>query len=241
MKQAAFGLFFVFFPFAIELVVDMYNLPFGLYAMIACIILGYGLIVTSDPFYKYIWVYKGVKRRIMVVLITGVVTGLLGSLGAYFFTENAKNVTQTAETSSKNPLPTIIQQAPSYGNLKGRAISLSDEIMEDHLHIHGWKRPSGKGLIGNMPTTGEEVTKLTKSRSSYFRFRFYENVLDIRNEFSQLHLRDERLDDFFKYQGMIEDAKKQLSAVGKQMNVPVLPQQIEEVAERLKVLAHHIK
>jgi hypothetical protein len=57
-----------------------------------------------------------------------------------------------------------------------------------------------------------------------------------------LHLRDDRLDDFFKFQGMIEQANRQMAAAspGREIDAPILPQEIEEVAERLKVLANQI-
>ncbi len=65
----------------------------------------------------------------------------------------------------------------------------------------------------------------------------------MRNEFAQLHIRDQRLDDFFRYQGMIEDANEQLAVMQPPRNIdfPILPQQIEQVAERLRVLADEIK
>jgi|SRR6266404_481506 len=151
----------------------------------------------------------------------------------------------TAPTEKQQP-PVFIETAPTFGNLGDRAIALSDEIMQD-LYWHGWKnwgnRPGQQTPpVQQMPTKPEEIQAWTRSRSSYFRFRFFERILDIRNEFAQLHLRDERLDDFFKYQGMIEQANRQMAAAspGREIDAPMLPQQIEEVAERLKVLANQI-
>jgi hypothetical protein len=146
----------------------------------------------------------------------------------------------------KQQPPTIVQTAPTFGNLGDRAIALSDDIMQD-LYRYGWKnwgnRSGQQGpSVPKMPSSPEETQRWTSSRSHYFRFRFFEKVLDIRNEFAQLHLRDERLDDFFKYQGMIEQANRQMAAAnpGHEIDVPILPQQIEEVAERLKILANQI-
>ncbi len=150
-------------------------------------------------------------------------------------------------TKPSTPTPVIIQTAPTFGNIKERAVALSQEIMSD-LYRNGW--PPGPGqqispgfVIQQMPTTGNELSRWIKNRSGYFRWRFFERVLDIRNEFAQLHLRDERLDDFFKYQGMIEQANKQMAAIDpqRQIDTPLLPQQVEEVAERLRVLAEQIK
>jgi len=93
------------------------------------------------------------------------------------------------------------------GNLKQRAIDLSEDIMED-LYMHGWKQYSEEdrkkmGGMNLMPNDPESASKWTESRSGYFRWKFIKQALEIRNEFAQLHLRDQRLDDFFKYQGMI--------------------------------------
>jgi hypothetical protein len=145
----------------------------------------------------------------------------------------------TAPTEKQQP-PVFIETAPTFGNLGDRAIALSDEILQD-LYWHGWKnwsnRPGQQTLpVQQMPSKPEEIQAWTRSRSSYFRFRFFERVLDTRNEFAQLHLRDERLDDFFKFQGVIEQANRQLAAAspGREIDAPILPQQIEEVAERLR-------
>lgn len=145
--------------------------------------------------------------------------------------------------------PTIIETAPVFGNLHDRATALSDEIMED-LYMHGWKNGGGKsggqGLPRGMqmPTDAAGIQNWTRSRAAYFRFRFFERVLDLRNEFAQLHLRDQRLDDFFKYQGMVEEANRQMVAAGNAgaaNNVGLLlPQEIEDVAEQLKILAKQL-
>lgn len=154
-------------------------------------------------------------------------------------------VEPSAPTQKEQP-PVIIETAATFGNLADRAISVSDEIMQD-LYLHGWKnwanRPGQQTLaVQQMPNKPDEIEAWTRSRSGYFRFRFFERVLEIRNEFAQLHLRDQRLDDFFKYQGMIEQANRQMAAAnpGREIDSPILPQTIEEVAERLKVLANQI-
>jgi hypothetical protein len=154
---------------------------------------------------------------------------------------NGRPSTETQQPTQ----PLIIQTGPTFGNLADRANALSDQIMED-LYLHGWYRRDRsrqeRVLVQQMPTKPEEREQWVRSRSSYFRFRFFEQVLDLRNEFAQLHLRDERLDDFFKYQGMIEQANRQMALVnaGHNIDAPILPQQIEEVAERLKILANQI-
>jgi len=65
-----------------------------------------------------------------------------------------------------------------------------------------------------------------KIRSRHFRGYFFQRALDIKNEFAQLHIRDQELDDFFQYTGIADTL--------------ILPQTIESVAQRIKVLADKI-
>lgn len=170
----------------------------------------------------------------------------LQKYGKSWRVKNGHIVERLPEQNQQQPV--IIQTAPTFGNLKQRATALSQEITQD-LWMHGWSPPAGQQLppgfvIQPMPKGGrEEITQWTRSRSSYFRWKFFDRVLDMRNEFAQLHIRDQRLDDFFKYQGMIEQANRQLAAAQPQRQIDslVLPQEIEMVAERLKVLAEQLK
>jgi len=141
--------------------------------------------------------------------------------------------------------PSIVM-APSYGDLKERAIGLSQEIMND-LYLHGWPLPSGQRIDPSMlreqwPSSGAQYPAWIQRRSNYFRFRFYERVFDIRNEFSTLHFRDKRLDDFFKEQEATENINRQLLAAGqKTFDQPISPYTITDVAASLLVLANKIK
>jgi hypothetical protein len=151
-------------------------------------------------------------------------------------------------TPTPTPLvaPPVVIQLPSIGNLKQRAITLSQEIMED-LTMHGWRSYNHppNDLIPPMPTTqdGQQaIMEWMQNRSTEFRGRFFKRALDLRNEFSELHLRDESLDDFFMNQGVLEDAKKRMSGTGlNPLDFPIPTLEIEEVAERLQVLAGQIK
>ena len=147
-------------------------------------------------------------------------------------------------------VPPIVIQAPLVGNIKQRSIDLSNEIMED-LYRNGWpqrawsklQRTPEVSVISRTPTTAVDSKQWMKIRSSFFRWKFIKRILEIRNEFSQLHLRDQGLDDFFNYQGMIEDTNKQLSMTGQPQRIDnfILPQQIESVAESLVALAEQVK
>jgi hypothetical protein len=143
-----------------------------------------------------------------------------------------------------------IYQLPSLGNLKERTLALVDEIITD-LYIHGWDNPrlpleqqeklSNLHVFEEIPSNGDGVLQWARERSNYFKFRFFERALNIRNEFAQLHIRDQRLDDFFKHQGMIEAARRQLAPSGKTLRADILPQTIQEVAERLRFLTTEIE
>jgi hypothetical protein len=145
------------------------------------------------------------------------------------------------------PTRPAVQLAPTFGNLKERTLALSQEIMED-LSRHGWreKQPVDRRSPNfHMPdvTDIEGLQKWIQTRSIHFRFRFLNRVIDLRNEFSQLHLRDERLDRFIESEGMIEQANQMMRQqnLAGMRQIDILPQQIEEVAERLVVLANQIK
>ncbi len=149
-----------------------------------------------------------------------------------------KGETWRVSPTTKQQPPAIIQTAPTFGNLKERAIRLSQEIMED-LYVHGWPQhgwPPGSGqqfprelVFRQMPTKEPERGQWDLARTRVFRFMFLPKVLDIRNEFAQLHIRDNQLDDVVRY------------TEGRPENYIMLPQEIESVAERLKVMADQIK
>lgn len=164
-------------------------------------------------------------------------------------TPNVPSASEIAdEIAKKLPVPPKPQQvvSPSFGNIKERAIALSQEIMGD-LYRHGWPRHGGEQIpfepvIQQMPMKEPEMGMWTQERSEYFHMRFFDRVLDIRNEFIQLHIRDRDLDDFFKFEGMAEDANKQIAATQPgRKQILTSPMQIENVAERLRFLADQLK
>lgn len=154
------------------------------------------------------------------------------------------------ESESQKPQqqPVIIQTAPTFGNLKERAITLSQEIMED-LWINGWhsnpvahvQKPPGFIVFQQMPKSYEEQKQWVHSRSNYFHWKFFDRVLDMRNEYAQLHIRDQRLDDFLKHEGVIEDANTHMVVIPPPEVNFILPQDIEDVTERLRALADQLK
>jgi hypothetical protein len=122
----------------------------------------------------------------------------------------------------------VATQIPPVGNLKQRAIELSNEI-------------KNMPLAGRMPATRNEAEYWVHIRSTMFRLQFLQRVRDLRDEFSQLHLRDKRVDDLLRYEDMYEETRKQLSLVKYPYRPPDLwPQHIEDVVDALKQLASQL-
>ena len=99
--------------------------------------------------------------------------------------------------------PGPIQVLPAYGDLGERAIRLSLDIMGD-LHRNGWPlQPWEKAAPGYtvapMTLTGEPFTRWEQQRSMMFRFRFLKNVINIRDEFAQVHIHNEDVDSLVNY------------------------------------------
>jgi hypothetical protein len=155
-------------------------------------------------------------------------------------------VKRTATTPSPIPRPTITIQLPAMGNIKQRAINLSNEIMDD-LFRHGWRSidhepPPSYAYARPMPTDPTAFNTWMLTRSAHFEFRYLPKVIELRNEFSELHLRDDRLDAFLKYRAEQNDTDKIVAAVGgTNREHPILPMDIEMIAERLNALASQIK
>jgi hypothetical protein len=129
----------------------------------------------------------------------------------------------------QQPPQTIIQVAPTFGNLKERAMELSDEIMND-LYLHGWKEYERHGIVSeHWPTDSDKSYEWIVARSNVFRFKFLARVREIRDEFSALHLRNDRLED-----GLKEE---------REMPSPhyLNPSTIEGISDSLKALAAQIK
>jgi hypothetical protein len=119
-------------------------------------------------------------------------------------------------------LDEISAQRPSYGNLSARASDLAEEILGE-----------GKLAGAGMSTKPEDIENRARAHYMLFRFRFFGKVIDIRNDFAQILLKDDQLDE------LIEDER-----VLEKENNPkffFLPAQIQVVAERLKFLANEAK
>lgn len=109
------------------------------------------------------------------------------------------------------------------------------------LYRNGWRLPRDipsrlriiPQSIQPRPTTNEGWRTWNEARSVAFHFMFYQRVVDIRNEFAQLHMKDEQLDDYIKS----EEAMKQNPFDKTVWYTSTIPVKIESIAERLAVLA----
>ena len=130
--------------------------------------------------------------------------------------------------TNQSQLPTVIETAPNYGNLSDRATTLSNEIRQD------------LSFAPPMPplTKPDQVEQWRQSRSRHFMFMLFKSVVDIRDEFAQLHLRDQKLDQLIDEAQKMEEYSKRIMVINPKMQILVFaPTEIEEVAERLNVLA----
>ena len=155
---------------------------------------------------------------------------------------------KTPRSEPKNPTPsnkpsepapsTTIQTAPTYGNLKRRTIGLANEVMSD-LYSNGWPLPRGVEPwpgIRPMPTDPKERNLWVHYRSGTFRWKSFKRVVEIRDEFAQLHIHDEDLDQFIERE---QNCARDLGS-----NFPkwpdIFPMEIEQVAKWLVGLANQL-
>jgi len=165
-------------------------------------------------------------ESIVAALFSSGIIGALWAISMKWVNNGRDKALQLSEVK-KHGQDRIVVQLPPSGNLKQRAIALSYEIM---------------GILQQKPTSTEDYVSWAKSRSEHFKHRFMERIIEIRNEFSQLHIRDQDLDEILKYKGIQEDAKKRLASIPElqHIDLQILPWQIERLAERLAILADHL-
>jgi hypothetical protein len=137
----------------------------------------------------------------------------------------------------------IINQIQStHGNLKDRTIALYSSILEE-LHSRGWGDRE-QGIPGRIPKTQEEQDKWSMSLSSFFIWKFFNEVKNIRNEFYLLHIVDKNLEneiqmiEIIKLES-IEETNEKGKSSGKGHRV--LPQSIESIAFALKNMSDQLK
>jgi hypothetical protein len=154
-------------------------------------------------------------------------------------------------TAPNGPVPVIVPQQ-EYGNLKDRTAILAQRIMAD-LYFNGWPERRWLPQFGYpkihlpMPPPNTPLREdWIAARGAVFRAEYFKQALDIRNEFVQLHLRDNGLDQFFSDREKVQEEKQEMARSGLD-NTPqyrmldrLFPMQIEDVAVGLWNLAQRI-
>jgi len=79
-----------------------------------------------------------------------------------------------------------------------------------------------------MPKTANGQMDWAASRSHYFKSTFLPKLIPIRDEYAEMHLRNESLDDFLRI------------AQQSNVDIPVSPIQMEGVVKSLRELANQI-
>ena len=189
-------------------------------------------------------------REVKLIPLTMIICGILLIAGGIIYHLYDKKPQLTKISPIKQPsadeiAAQIIKKLPEKtqaGNLKQRAYDLSDEILWD-LYRHGW--PQSHKLrtekkwppyIGPMPETEKEgLSKWMKSRSGYFKFRFLQDVININNEFAEMHIKDPHLDSFLYPKSLI------IIGMDPKHGRLILSQEIEEIALSLRNMADQIK
>ena len=139
-------------------------------------------------------------------------------------------------------------QMPSVGNLKQRTVDLSNEIMLD-LYKHGWRSEQSHPslpryfVIAPMPVDAKESQQWVLDRSGYFSYFVLPKVINIRNEFANLHSIDPELDGILEMHGVPQNIDEKFYIQGQpfHLRMPILPQEIEQISECLTKLAQPLK
>jgi hypothetical protein len=139
-----------------------------------------------------------------------------------------------------NGNPTVNNLSSNYGTLKERLLQLGQEMMDEMFMyglspIHGSYTPSPNLHIVTTEPLGrehpEELSQWKRSISTHFRFKFYDQVLKIRDECAEIHIRDNGLDH------VLDNLERQ-DQIDKLSTISSFD--IQEIAERLKVMANQI-
>lgn len=118
------------------------------------------------------------------------------------------------------------------GNLKQRTIELVDGITKDFFSES--RRYPAPPLDSTNPKATEEAhLKWVQNTSEYFKWKYFEKALELRDEFAQLHIKEPDLDYFFKSQASYEGDNRQYKH-------PILNWEILKVRDCLKAMADKI-
>jgi hypothetical protein len=183
----------------------------------------------------------GAKNSKGELILQATVLKDINELGAQIFPGAAEAKPQRHGTTE--PPPVIVQTGPVFGNIRDRAIALADDIMRDPC-MHGWTgwpkpwtcSPSASA-IEQYPRvkTAEDLPRRHEwdlNRSVVFRHFSLKKVRSMRDEFSELHIRNDRLDEILR--------NEETSNSNSTMTVNIDVTDIQQVAESLKIMAGQV-
>jgi hypothetical protein len=107
-------------------------------------------------------------------------------------TSTGPNAKEIAEELAKLQGP---GRAAVSGNLKARALAFSQEIKEGLRY-----RRDSIARHSVAPNTAEERLSIFRNESDWFRWKYLEKIRALRDEFADVHIRNNDLDEFFKYE-----------------------------------------
>jgi hypothetical protein len=140
-----------------------------------------------------------------------------------------------------------LHQGNQTGNLKERAVALSAEIMKK-MYQRGWMEgrvtlPPGVIVVHHEPgpsASSEEQLKYIEINRGYFRFRFAQQLLNMHQEFAELHLHDYDLDQFSDEFQRVTAEYPNRPTTAQPFLPPYSLTQMQDVAQSLVKLANQL-
>ncbi len=93
------------------------------------------------------------------------------------------------------------------GNLKQRTLDLCQAITKGMAEREEY-------VSAGMPNSPEKPKTMALSLSNWFRWKFLPDVRSLHEELAELHIRNNDLDKFFKYEDMEADAERRMAQLG---------------------------
>jgi hypothetical protein len=137
-----------------------------------------------------------------------------------------------------------LQSAGQYGNLKGRALELSERIVQTYYEDGGNVKPPAANdiVIFHMPAPDAPpgaILEWMRHASRKFRAFYAQKVVELHDEFAQTHLHDAEIDSFAEsYKRM--DAERAIDPRVPDWAMPPQMTEIPRIAQGLLELAQQL-
>lgn len=105
MRQFWAGIASLLLAIPLNQLSNILDMAWGIWTAVVAATIGYGLLVTSQPIRRYIWGNLGARHSVIVVLLTGLVTGLAGAATAWLLIKQATQRRGTAGEAQVIVLP----------------------------------------------------------------------------------------------------------------------------------------